>query len=532
MFIISSLAPSSFAFTNPYDKAPTTFSTRQLQLSESFSPFDDTSDEKQDSSDNSVFYDDFGGANVGNSPSNDGGNAFVDFDGNMLTSLQSRMGQTREAEAAYDAKLARNWRKGNWSVRGFSLDKDHSSSSSVAAVNRLIPKESIAKPSLVSNRRNGGSTSELNENQMAPIHISVIAAPSSEFYPDESTLMTVDKLLPEERSVAVGRTDGSVFIVQLGSQYLTKFSEVPKIVLKNGEYEGNGEMSEMMVQVEKEWINLDEAMKGLPDETMQLPTTPSSNNGQPFQILFQFQASPNGEPINTLVFHDIDDGYDSGKIVCTAVGDSGEILLWALPSSSSGISESKATLLATMTGVHSDKIVALKTMVLPFDDAGYGERHVLFSASRDGSFALWDLSKNGELIVSYKSVFVDDDNNLTCADVSNPTIWRDRSGFDGNNVIQKKKDVIFLGTSEGYVIGYIVEQLLQRETNGECPVPNIRFRAHAANSGKGNAITAITCGGDGTIPMSAAREGAGRSSQRMSSLILLTGGEDGSVKQW
>ena len=39
------------------------------------------------------------------------------------------MTQTRNAEAAYDAKLARSLRSGNWSVRGFALDKEPASSS-------------------------------------------------------------------------------------------------------------------------------------------------------------------------------------------------------------------------------------------------------------------------------------------------------------------------------------------------------------------------------------------------------------------
>mmetsp|Transcript_12711 Transcript_12711/g.27046 ORF Transcript_12711/g.27046 Transcript_12711/m.27046 type:complete len:681 (-) Transcript_12711:65-2107(-) len=529
---ISYLAPSSYAFTNPYGNVQSALCARHLHLLESFSPLNDASDEKHDSPNNSVFYDDFDDANVGNFAAKDGRNAFTDSPGNIWTGLHSRIGQTRQSEVEYDAKLARNWRRGNWSVRGFSLDNGQSSSSTVASVNPSMPTENIAKPSLMSNRRNVASTKGLNERQITPVHISVVAAPSSAFYADESSTLPVDKSLPEERAIAVGRTDGSVFIVQLGSQYLTKFSETPKIVLKDGGFEGNGESAGITVQVEKEWMNLDEAMKGLSGDTMQPPTTSASNKGQPFQILLQFQASPIGEPINSLVFHDIDDGDSSNEILCTAVGDSGEIQIWALPSSSSGISDNKASRIATATGVHSDKIISLKTMVLPSGDAKYGEKHVLFSASKDGTFALWDLSNNGGLIVSYHCVDVNDDNTLTCADVSNPTMSGCRFGFDSNNVVSKTKDMVFLGTSEGYVIGYIVKELLQQTATVGRPVPNIRFRAHGTNNGKGDAITAITCGNDGTIPMSAAQGVEGMRPQRMSSLILLTGGEDGSVKQW
>lgn len=62
-------------------------------------------------------------------PSYDNNNDNDMMSSTIIPSLQSRMTQTRNAEAAYDAKLARNLRSGNWSVRGFALDKEPSSSS-------------------------------------------------------------------------------------------------------------------------------------------------------------------------------------------------------------------------------------------------------------------------------------------------------------------------------------------------------------------------------------------------------------------
>jgi hypothetical protein len=83
------------------------------------------------------------------------------------------------------------------------------------------------------------------------------------------------------------------------------------------------------------------------------------------------------------------------------------------------------------------------------------------------------------------------------------------------------------------VFGYVVQELLPLSGGGNLNVepmnasPNIRFRAHGTESGKGEAVTAIACGGDGTIPTTARS-----SNPSLSSSILLTGGEDGSVKQW
>mmetsp|Transcript_21097 Transcript_21097/g.38158 ORF Transcript_21097/g.38158 Transcript_21097/m.38158 type:complete len:637 (+) Transcript_21097:136-2046(+) len=462
-----------------------------------------------------LFFDDFGDFD-GSSSSNSNRN---------LSSLQSRMGQVKGAEAAYDAKLARNWRRGNWSVRGFALDKSSYTTS----------------PSPTSATRD--ATDE-------PVHVSVVAAPTSSSFTDIS--LPQDKALPSDRTVAVGRTDGSVFIVKMGEQYLTNFVSVTKLVVEQDENEGQlkeDNEAGMAVRVENEWMDSDGLKNRLHDEQNEIRESSMGAEGDdqmtqkkaPFEISYQFLASERGEPINSLVFDDVIQGNDSRGIICTAAGDSGEICMWTLPSSDEQNDEiMQATLLG---GVHSDRIVSLETMVLPSKNEDTKEQNVLFSASRDGLFALWDLDRNGELIFSYQCTDVENDStvSLTCADISNPTSWDDGYNYSSEN----NNDAILLGTSNGYVIGYLVQELISlaaksdSDVESECPVPNLRFRAHGTDSGKGDAITAIKCGGDGTIPTSARLRGADDSqassasnSRSISSSILLTGGEDGSVKQW
>ncbi|KAL9181168.1 hypothetical protein ACHAXT_009973 [Thalassiosira profunda] len=419
----------------------------------------------------SNFYDDFEGFGEG---TNDGAGD------SGLSSLQSRMGQVKELEAAYDAKLARNWRRGNWGVRGFALDKSSSTG------NHAL--------------------------------VSVVAATSSSSAAADISLPQ-DRALPIDHSVAVGRTDGSVFIIKLGYDYLTTFVEAPKLVVE--QTEGNGSEDDVAVRVEGEWMSNDELHKRMQDEEQQMAQPGEETKGEPtpFEVLHQFIATK-GEPINHLVFHD-EEGAGGG-IVCTASGTSSDINMWAFPSLDNGGMQP-----TTLTGVHSDAIISLKTMIL-------GEKNFLFSASRDGTFALWNLGrKNGELIFSSQCVDVANDSGvtLTCADISNPSAddgYSD-SGDDGS-------DVIFLGASNGYVFGYALQELLTSDTD---PVPNLRFRAHGPDCGQGEAVTAIKAGGDGTIPSSARLRGGEESEGRgmagrpgMSSAILLTGGEDGSVKQW
>lgn len=424
-----------------------------------------------------IFFDDFGDGFY------DGGSSSSSSSNNNLSSLQSRMSQVKEAEASYDAKLARNWRRGNWSVRGFALDKSAYS-----------PR---------TNAPTAGATD-------SPVHVSAVAAPP----PSSSTDISLpqDRALPQDLTVAVGRTDGAVFVVKLGDDYLTSF-----------------------VSVENQWVDSNDLESGLHNERPQVSEFPTDEEGDkvsnqqlsPFEIRCQFLASEQGASISNLVYLDEVEGNDCGGIVCTAAAGSGDICIWKLPSfDPSQTCEAVQTNL--LSGVHADEIVSLKTMVIR---SPYKELSALFSASRDGTFALWNLS-NGELLLSCQCADAEsgDTVSLTCADVYNPSSLND--DFDGN---QNESDAIFIGTSTGYVMGYLVEELLGN-TLSTCPVPNLRFRAHGMDrdSGSAEAITAIKCGGDGTIlrGRDESRSSGGGRNPRLSSSILLTGGEDGSVKQW
>lgn len=412
-----------------------------------------------------IFYDDFGAGDFGGS-----------MPSQLMNSLSSRMSDTKNAEASYDAKLARNWRRGNWGVRGFGLDKTSPS----------------GKPAIVS----------------------VVAAPTSSASVDIS--LPQDKALPEDRKVAVGRSDGSIFIIQLGYEYLTNFVSV-----SNPDEQTTQWMDAATVD-DKSNNNRPQTKfgnGGITDTSASQPHQP-----QPFQVIHQFQATEKEEPVHNLVYHDTIEGV---QFICTAAGESGVIKIWSLDTTESRSHGEE--LVAALSDAHSSKIISLKAMVIPSHDSVADERNVLFSASSDGTVALHDLDKKGELIFSCQCI--DKQKNfgqVTCADVSNPTSWD--GGCDEND-----RDVIFLGTSSGYVVGYVAEELMAAAASSAnnndqlCPVPSIQFRAHGNDSGAGEAVTAIRCGGHGTIPNTVAPT-VGTS--RMSSKILLTGGEDGAVKQW
>lgn len=365
--------------------------------------------------DGPVFYDDFGENEL---------NSKSERDDRMLQKQMNKAAtKVKEGEIAYEAKIARNWRRGNWSVRGFALA------------------------------------------YASQIHVSAIAAPTSAAYNDAR--MAQDRALPDDRTVAVGRTDGSVFVVKVGD--------------------------------------------------LRAP--------QPFEVLFDFQASdPSLGSINKILYIDDLESGSGGGVICSSAGISGQISVWSLPSPDD--TEEGPMQIATIGQVDSKQIVSLALVTIPLNDDA--PKDLLVSVSCDGKISFFDVVNNFDEIASCKCV---DDDEILCADVS--TLNDDERSGDCN--------MIYLGTSSGYVAGFQVSSLLKFAKSNvdsvfSMPTPDIRFRAHGADTGKGDAVTAIKCGGIGTIPATANLQGRSNSDATsgatVTSKILFTGGEDGSVKQW
>eukprot|EP00978_Attheya_sp_CCMP212_P026938 scaffold89578_cov55-Attheya_sp.AAC.7 len=544
----------------------------------------DDEDENGEEEEDVVFYDDFGGTVLGgveppaiivyqdmdvtigsnDDDSSSEGNDFAQVQQGLQV-LSERIAQTRDSQVQRDTRLAKNWRMGNWKVRGFQLD-----GSSISTTNHPRTTEDADStaalvtggPRLDNINRNSSDDPQTNDplsklmqemssnskdmdashtSNNGPIHVSKIATDIS-----SSSLG-----LESNNVLAVGRTDGSICIVELGTQYLTKFTAVPKLVVEpgnsNNETEDDGIMS---VRIQSELMNQDELKEAMRDDhngrsdekyTMPRPKQDDENEmnvsdgmdesfGEgdgdnpkddvlammeqdametPFKILHQFQAHDKGDSITALV---LNEGH-----VYSAGGNKGDIKVWAIPeeddqeNESNNGSEVKSTPkmipVKSLSNAHDDTVVALKTLSMD----GSEDHQLLLSAAVDGSFALWD-RMSGDLV--FRCQITDDYGEpvgVTCADV-------ETSGED---------HAIYLGLSTGHVVGYIVKDVIASASIGdECLVPSCRFAAQEADSG---GLTALTCAGYGTIGISS-RSRSGQKPQ--SSTVLLTGGADGTIKQW
>ena len=466
-----------------------------------------------------LFFDDFGGDFVGS----DGPAA---SSSSFSSSLSERIEEQRLGEERTAAKLAKNWKTGNWGVRGFILDSSDPIRESMADATASAENADVGGGSAPRLGGGGDMSSTNADSEIPPIHVSTIVGDQSHMYDEGYESEKIDKIV-------VGRTDGSVLIVKMGTAYMTQFTAVPKLRLDDSSsWDSNNDVSPASadqdtassdgpsVRVETELMNSEDVVGEIGDgnevNNMQYPMEDpfdalygagNANAGQepmqsqamegtPFEILHQFSAHEN-EPITALLF--IND------IVFSAAGVSGEIRTWSMPEEDGNNSESKMIPGKTLSGAHSDRIVALKALSSSPDSI---EPDLLLSASRDGSFALWDLN-SGDLVTRCQMLTeTSEPESIMCADV-------DASGVDG--------DVIYFGLSSGYVNCYFVNDvIIGASAGGVCPLPSSRFQAHDGVGG----VTAILAAGQGTSISSNLQQQARPTS------ILLTGGTDGLVKQW
>lgn len=337
--------------------------------------------------------------------------------------LQQRVAEFRSQEVEKDTHLSKNWRQGNWKVQGFALDKHD-------------PADDTA----------------------AQIHISKVIVGA------------------EADSIVVGRTDGSVCVVEMGTEYCTRF--VSKLKATAGVND--------TVSFESEMVRLDDQidetiMRGAPKRERDLTETTEI----PFEVSHQFMAHDQSA---ITALHTTES--ETGNVVVTG-SKNGQITIWNVPDDQ----DEKVTPVRNLEA-HSDEVVAIEAVSMTDDD----EPHLLLSVSIDGSLALWDIW-TGDSIYQCEMMSDDGDQQLPilCAAANSKEV--------------------FLGLANGEVVVYSIPDMVEcASMGGTCPVPNGKFMAQAGG------VTAIQCAGEGTL--------AASSRSNTASSVLLTGGKDGVVKQW
>jgi hypothetical protein len=395
-------------------------------------------DDKQKSEDehSEIFFNDFdfviGGETPAISSSTRGANA-------LDSALQERIRISQQEELKRETKLLQNWKRGDWSVRGFSLDPVDalSEASAETSLNVENNAQQTARPS--------------------PIQVSKVVA-------DVNSQGT---------RIWVGRSNGDLVWVQLGQEYLAHFHSQISGTFTSDDSDPKRDVDDDAPSATAARFNSELVRESYqPFGQDNIPSALLS----PFQILVQCSTLNQASAISNIV-----SVPDEDFVFTTCVG-SGQIHQWHL---SEDDIERKTPALSSPVPlsdeIHSHEIVALKLIY-------YQDSPLLFSVGTDGSIAMWDVFK-GDLIyhcnisVEHIGEVEESDNNgdiglvarmILCADVSD--------------------NHIFLGTATGYVLGYNVADLLNSaDSGGACPLPSGKFKAHD----KG--VTAVACGGPGSL---------------------------------
>lgn len=355
--------------------------------------------------------------------------------------LSNLISQSKEIEIQRDSRLAHNWRRGNWNVRGFALDKNSIPSTSISPATTAKTRTNSTRSRLQESSNGSfsiadGENKDDNEDDLPPVMISKVVMDETSHFGDSygsssslSSLPSSSSAAAEEgrrrrmhdQILAVGRTDGSIYLVRMGLDYMTKFMAVPKLIME-GQWDsddnaggvenkdipfGDGEVAGPSVRIESEMMRDEEISFRNDNENQQqkpsntgreeeevgigmmedvLPHDPNSEDDatekddstssppMPFEIVFQFQApikddydkgfqSSSSTAINAMLFHD--------NILYTAGGNTGEIKVWDVSDIETGREYSSEEKVANRQqprhilggkDVHTDRVVALKSL--------------------------------------------------------------------------------------------------------------------------------------------------------------------------
>lgn len=382
-------------------------------------------------------FDDFGGRSVGDSDDDDNNNINnYDNSASMTVSkvLKDRLTATQQQEYRQDAVTGRNWKRGNWEVRGFSVEDNNNGSNVPTTVCRIV----------------ASATNECN-------------------------------------MIWVGRTDGSVLGVRLGSAYWTRLNQdnvIPGEVNIN-----NSATTEVSQGQEVEEYRFQSA-SAIP------PTTDT-----PFEITTQLNAGNSSVTALAMAF---DEEHDATYLYTATQDQIGVIQQWHIYDSNI-----KDNDFATVTrlpdkqlqGSHEDVVLFLKVVTL--DDIE-DTAAILLSAD-SSTIAVWEVS-TGKLLGKVGITTCIPSSSIQCIDADSTHI--------------------FVGTSTGHIVVYRIDHLIAFFAQSSSTISTTTTPLDMAvgqwfASNTESPITAVCCG-DTTYM------GAGRTMTR----TLYTGDANGIVKQW
>jgi len=298
-----------------------------------------------------------------------------------------------------------------------------------------------------------------------------------------------------ESGLAVGRTDGSLCIIQLGDEYMAKFKNVPKMKWVPASSQGDdiNQFAEVDYSLEAAKLSTELVREESMSDDDSFKYLQGKGAMSKFDVVHQFGAHDG--PVTSILF-------ESPVTLYTAGGSKYEVKKWVRPKLKPKYREQSEFKCAKVLYNHSDSVTSLIEWYIPTI-----KKDVLISASFDGSFTMID-KESGKMV--REAVIVQDEfgnpNPITCSD------------------IDEREGVIIFGLLSGHVAVYILQDLVVAEgDSSDDATPVLYFSAHA--KGNINGVSAIRCLTNGFYDDDS-------TSPSMYSTQVLTGGIDGVVKRW
>ena len=411
------------------------------------------------------------------------------------TTLSARMTSVQREEQRRVAVCDRNWKLGNWFVRGFSLEatvtKKHHPHDEDDAL-------SLSQPLLV--------------DDMIPIpSVSTIVTSSlfTDRHNDESDQDEyVDpNLVHNQVDVWVGRTDGSVFGIRFGTDYWTRLgtstgsrssSSSPDPTLDAIHDHTNMEEDDSL-----NFFDENDGFENVNERTF----ANLSAETNPFTIVTQFQCTESSEISSIVAVPAIsttsDDDDDSMTFdIYVANKESSTIEHWYCDGHTVQFNN---TLIAVKDTNHEASSIRTLKQIRPIVN---NLPTTMMLSVNDCSMTLWDIPSDSIMGGIDNIKIPDSSGRSDILDVQTITC------------LDTDHDFIYVGTASGYVLVYAILDLIRPSIQSESVSAVGCWRAAPTDD---CAITAIKCGGPGTL---------GRNSVHTTSSILYTGDAQGLVKQW
>lgn len=325
---------------------------------------DDTDDETDDDDDAIVEFDDFGGQVIGGGGDDDNyesrsRSSTAASSSSSSTILADRIQTMQRQEQRQEAVYARNWKLGNWQVRGFSLEDGTTTSS------------------------NDDGSGSSGDGAVIPSVCRIVPAAA----------LSSDNASPQRIDIWVGRTDGSVFGVRLGDAYWTKLTTATD----SGENDETASTVTGGPELERKMERIDDEDE---EEFASQGDFGSENDtSKPFEIVTQIQA---GEAAVSAMIAVEDEDEERSYLFTATIAPGGEIKQWTTDQDYQALSSK------TLSSAHASSVIALKAV------AQENDAYVLLSADRT-SLAVWDVVTGellGQVVVEVSSD--DRDGSSTC----------------------------------------------------------------------------------------------------------------------